>query len=390
MRQPARRFGILVLALTLVPGQLSTADAGVIPWLYDAVFGPVGHYGYGGYGSGGYEYGAPYGNPYYGGQQVSYSASSNYRSTLYAPASCGPQRCSATGCSTTPYYVSYGPVFGLPRLCATVGCSSAVARCGYSPGNCGTCATSSASANSTCDAKTAWKSQDARTEWKAEVLRGEAAVPTPATKDPAPRPKTFADEPVDPATGQPTVVEKATVEDSSAATSTANPGKNDVNWNSTAKPAVATGTSKAANVNEGENAEAVATDAASEPAVGSAGFQKAIGAGDATPADEFAVPSKGVQPTGAESAVPTKTQLLPENLDGELKLEATPGSAADPGSATTLPIELQNQSSFQFSSSVQRIALRAGFGNARLARTLANVEADYVIPSAVTMRLVSR
>ncbi|NQV23296.1 MAG: hypothetical protein HQ518_02920 [Rhodopirellula sp.] len=362
MRRPARRFGILVLALALVPSQFSTADAGVIPWLYDAVFGPVGNYGYGGYGYGGY--GAVNRYPY-SGAQVSYAmpaAPSYYRSS-----NCGPTGCGPAGCSTSPYTVGYRPLFSTPVFCATGGC--AIRGCstgGCSTGSCsvsgcGTCSTM-ASGNSTCKAQTAWKSKEAKTEWQTEVIGGEAAVPTPAAKDEAPKPRTFADEPADPTAGQPVAVEKVVAGEAGGSKSvTGNP-----DWTKTGKPA-ADGAVKS-----------------EEPVGAAAGFGEALRGGEADINKTFSEPVPGVESAVGGDAVPTTTPVLPEGVEG------SPASELNPGLDAAQPLNLEEQSSWQFDVPVQRIAFRAGFRRARLARTSVVVNVDYVVPTAVTLRLVSR
>lgn len=349
--RPARRFGILVLALALVPGQLSTADAGVIPWLYDAVFGPVGHYG-GGYG-GGYGYGVPSTYSYYRGPGIGYAVppSSNRSSN------CGPVGCGPAGCATAPYRVSYSPFFGVPRLCPTGGCTPVLTGYRYSSGNCGSCATV-ACAKSTCDAQTAWKSNGARTEWSTEVVDGEAAVPTPVTAEEAPRPKkTFNDEPADPSKAQPNSVGKVVIEDTGGITSGGKPGPGD------AQPATA-----------GEET--------------SAGFSATLREDDATDDDQFKKPIPGTEPEVNDGAAPTKTQQLPENLPEDT--DGSPATESAPGLDINLPLELENQSSWKVEFPVRRIAFRAGFGRAKVARTSVSVNADYVVPTTVAMRLVSR
>ena len=69
-------FGLLVPCL----GTTSRAEAGVIPWLYDSIFG----YGWGGggYGGGGYSYGSGYGG---GGYGAGYAAPMYSTPTYSAP-----------------------------------------------------------------------------------------------------------------------------------------------------------------------------------------------------------------------------------------------------------------------------------------------------------------
>lgn len=76
MKTMMRRIGVAGLAATVVAGAFSTSQAGVIPWLYDAMFGPA------------------YYSPYYGPYAPSYSAG-------YMPSACNScSPCSTGKCST--------------------------------------------------------------------------------------------------------------------------------------------------------------------------------------------------------------------------------------------------------------------------------------------------
>ena len=378
MRRPARRFGILVLALALVPGQFSTADAGVIPWLYDSVFGPVGHYGYGGSGYGGYAYRHPYAGP-----QISYRMPTDL--AYYGRSNCGP-----TGCTTPSYSVGYRPLFSVPSYCSTGGCSTVLSGYRYSSGNCGTCS-SVASANSACAAKTAWKSKEP-TVVKTEVIRPEAAVPTPtpAAQDDAPRPKTFADEPADPSKDQPTSVEKVVVGGAGESSPDGAAVKVDPNWTKTGKPAVdepvvTSEDGAAAEAAEGSGAAGVTlekkTEGAGKESPSAAGFDATLRGAEADVNQEFLELVPGVEPAVQEAA-PTKAPVLPVGPEDSLESELTPGKAQ--------PLELDQKSSWKFGVLTQRMAFRAGFRRAKVARASVVVNDDYVVPSAVTLRLVSR
>jgi hypothetical protein len=75
--------------------------------------------------------------------------------------------------------------------------------------------------------------------------------------------------------------------------------------------------------------------------------------------------------------------LLPEGLpEAETESES--------GLDKSLPLNLDKKSSWKFEVPVQRIAFRAGFRRAKLARTTVSVDVDYVVPAASTLRLVSR
>lgn len=384
MRRPVRWPAILVLALTLVPCQYSTADAGVIPWLYDAVFGPVGHYGYGGYG-----YGYGYRYPY-GGTQLSYRYVTPSPVVYSGSSSCGPAGCGPSGCSIAPIYqVGYRPFFSSPAFCTTGTCG---VRCAVS--NCGTCSTGAS--NSTCQAKTAWKSQEAKTEWNAEVIRGESAVPTPATADEAPKPTTF-EKGSTASTGQSTAVGKVVAEDStdssqsvtSEGTTTGEP-----DWTRTGKPTVAASEDTASTESSSEKT-AGSVDSSVDVKAGASGTattetdSNAAGFGDAVRGggspETFREPVPGVKSAVDGNSVPAKTPALPEGLpESEVPLEAAPELDIN------LPLELENKSSWKVEVPVRRFAFRPGFGRATVARTAIDVDVDYVVPASTSLRLVSR
>ncbi len=389
MRRPARRFGILVLALALVPGQFSTADAGVIPWLYDAVFGPVGHYGYGGYGYGSYS--SAYRYPY-AGYQVSYAVP--VTSTRQVSSSCGSTGCGTAGCATSAYSVGYRPMFVRPSYCSAGGCSTIVSGYGYTTSGCGTCS-SAASSNSACAAKTAWKSKDAKnakTEWETEVIRGEAAVPTPAATDEAPKPKTFADEPADPSKAHPEVAVEKVVTGGGTDVGNGAAAEADPNWATTGKPApeLAAEAAPAVAVEEAAAAEAVAVEeavgVAAEGAPGDAGFGETK-RGPEEDVNKIFEKAKVIE--GGEAAAEEATTIKAPLLEGG---DALPGADETPGADApqALDLKLEEQSSLKFRAPVERIAFRAGFGRATVARTSVVVNDDYVVPTAVALRLVSR
>jgi hypothetical protein len=123
-------FCLVTSAAVLVCGvtfPLGTAQAGVIPWMYDAIFGPVGsmgmgraYAGYGGYGIGSYYSGyspvissgyAP-ASPYIGSYGNAGAGCSSCQSSMYAPSFSGY----STGYGMTDGFGSYGsysaPVMG--------------------------------------------------------------------------------------------------------------------------------------------------------------------------------------------------------------------------------------------------------------------------------------
>lgn len=110
VNQRKLRFASLV-AFALVAGATTVAPAGVIPWTYDAIFGPV---RYPAYGSSGYGY-APYNSSY---------APSNYAPVQYRYA---PSNSGCSSCSTSYYapaaYSSYGCGCG-PTVAMAPSCGS--------------------------------------------------------------------------------------------------------------------------------------------------------------------------------------------------------------------------------------------------------------------------
>lgn len=103
---------ICCCSLGLIGGSAATGEAGLIPWMYNAIFGPVGSVGYGGgysVGYRGYGYGAA--RPYYGYSPV---AAPGMQAAFYAPAdpfgACCPTACCPTPCCPT----AAGPSAGCP------------------------------------------------------------------------------------------------------------------------------------------------------------------------------------------------------------------------------------------------------------------------------------
>jgi hypothetical protein len=107
MRMHFRRTGIVLLVPALLTSLLSTTQAGVIPWLYDAIFGPVYPHHYGGYGSGLSGYGcAP--------------APCNPCRVGYAPRSAmtlSSAACASGACSTTAFYGPCGKTCSTTVAC---------------------------------------------------------------------------------------------------------------------------------------------------------------------------------------------------------------------------------------------------------------------------------
>jgi hypothetical protein len=118
-------------AACLASGSATTAEAGIIPWIYDAIFGPVGSQQalYGGYAP---TYGAGYG--------VSYGSGSAIPTSYYGPSYFGPaptlglsgsSPCSSGACGTQAFY---GTASSCCSPCGGSGCATGA--CGT--GTCGT------------------------------------------------------------------------------------------------------------------------------------------------------------------------------------------------------------------------------------------------------------
>lgn len=263
MRTHFRRAGIAVLVTSLVTSLLSTTQAGVIPWLYDAIFGPAYPHQYGGYGPGWSAYGG------------------------CAPSSCAP---------CNPCRVGYSPQMSSP--CASGTCATTTAF--YGP--CGTqCSTTVA-----CNA----------------VSNAEVGKLAPQPEKLPPSPKTFDDAPVP------------------------DPAKLDVEHSQPTVSGVAA--------------------PAGEAATDDAGFD-AGARGDAASKDEFAPPViRSEDGAATDEAVPAASDSIDQslNLDGRTSWKA--------------PVRKE------------RIGLRAGFRNARIARHVQPLDRDYVIPVRSTAQIAGK
>lgn len=141
----------------------SASQAGIIPWAYDVIFGPVRYPSYG------YGY-----SPY----AVSYSRPVYVNSApMYAPASYGYSSAGCSSCSTSYYApVSYAqPSYG----CATVAVAPSCSPCG------GASYASTSGCLSGCSSSP--------TPATAPATNGKSAWKKPTDKDPAPTPRTFQD-----------------------------------------------------------------------------------------------------------------------------------------------------------------------------------------------------
>ena len=163
-----RRIASLT-AFLVATGIASASQAGIIPWAYDAVFGPVRYPAYG------YGY-----SPY----AVSYSRPVYYRSgPRYAPVSYGY----SSGCSpcSTSYYapVTYAaPSYGCGPVVAAPSCGPCG---GTSYASTGGCLSGCAATPSTTSDPAAKPATNGKSAWNSTKKPGEV------TKEPAPTPRTF-------------------------------------------------------------------------------------------------------------------------------------------------------------------------------------------------------
>jgi hypothetical protein len=339
MRRISRYFLAVAVALPLAMVTGSTADAGVIPWLYDAVFGPV-HYG-----------------PYYGG---SMPGGSYYRGPMaYAPSyamrpvvvSGGYSSCNS-GC---------GPV--VRSACGPGGCTPQTtfySPCG--PSGCGTTACTPAP-NS--------------------VNSQKVTVAQPiAEKNPIP--KTFvADEPQKSAIEQVDAVVEKPAANKQTVTATTSP-TGEAAASATAEPDTdpfisPKGSGAAASDGLPFNVEAPATDQPVSPTApsGNAGFGATVRGDDAAGEEDFVLPGAGVEELKTITpGVPTPT--LPEG-----------GLGAELNQPAALNLDLKRGWTVK-TAPPTRLSLRAGFRSATVARSTVPVQDDYRIRKAVETKIAGR
>jgi len=415
MKRPFRRTATVVLGVCLIPALLSTTQAGVIPWLYDAVFGPVRR-------------------PWGAGRHVSYAqpfAAPPVMSS-YGPAMspCGPG-----GCPTSTW--TTGRAVTSSSVCGPGGCTPAVSYYGFlGTSACDPCAVGGATVSSytpgsqdDCPATTEWKSKKASGSGGSDKSgqpggRGkDRKAPEPAEDD-APSQRTFVEpaEPAEPAEpenqarreeqggqGDPFADQETTVEraapDSGAKRSNASGAADDGNSagqpssssgtesdpGSVGNPPVPSGTagssdaSSSAGGNQGSGGSAGSGSAGS----GSAGFgETRRNSGSSGNDAGFAPPRRGSEPakeSSTEAPLLNENDLSPADDDGK----SSGSSGSDEGSPLDLE-NLENRASWEFQPEIERIAFRPGFRSATIARRRVRVDVDYVIPQAARTRLVSR
>ena len=133
MTRVAKLVLVLLSALSVAIGAPAESQAGIIPWMYDAFFGPVGSLRAGG---AGYPMTAGYA-PYTAGYAPYYTS----YSTSYAPVTMAQYGSSGSGCSSCNQAVYYAP--SMDSGCSTCG-SGNCASGNCSSGTCSNCTVNSA------------------------------------------------------------------------------------------------------------------------------------------------------------------------------------------------------------------------------------------------------
>ena len=358
-----------MVAVAMVTCLLSSTQAGVIPWVYDAIFGPVRYPAYGS----GYGYG------------VSYAPQMNYGYSPYSQCSpcasnvgyaqqaspCASGRCSTGGCPTT---VAYYPAFPMGYRVVSSQCSP-------------------------CSTK--------KTDWRASGSTGEKA-PEPRDEGKT----TFAEEEKDPfdaqkparplseitpvkpegktASGENTTAGKATAATGAEATGTSviEQIKKD-KWEETSKSvkgATAAATPGNVTTDAAKAAAAAATVEVVAPETGAAEVKPGE-----TSAEGITTPLIGEGAAGDDVGAGETTR---EGEPKKASEEKEPAAAGDGGEIKPLEVKQlegeQNKAAWKISQPVHRIAFRASFRDVRIARVSRTVEADYVIPAASLTRIAER
>lgn len=278
MKRFSRRLAAAALVALPLLAAPAMSQAGVIPWVYDVIFGPVG-YPPGGYGymPGPYSAPGPYAVSYRGG---------------YGCSSCGPvcSPCSAPVASA----------------CSSGACQGVV---------------SFYSATAACDSQSTWKSDAPK-----------STAGTPKKTEPTPADTTFDE------SGQDGLLKK---EPFPAAATPVKP------------TSPASGSSSVTAGSQTNSATGVSSD--------DTGLDTGAGG-------EFAAPKVGTTPEPAP-ATGTKTQ----GLDG-----------------TTNPLNLDNKTSWNVTPAHRRLAQRATFRDAQVARRTVPVKADALLPTQSGARVAAR
>ena len=392
-----------LVVLSVTTCFLSSAQAGVIPWVYDVIFGPVrqpGYYPAAGYGPASAQpvtYGySPYSySPY---SYSPYSYSPYKRCSTCAPAvsasravsRCSTGRCATGGCPTT---IAYYPAWPVGYTMVRSQCASV------------------------CSAST--------TDWRASDSPKNRTAPDPQTtyvkekdpfigadKPPRPQPEQL---PVTKVQPEPAVVTAPTVTGSGATAASKKPGAGSVieqirkdNWEETGKSRRPVDASRTKDVSRPAET-GTAVDPAGETEV-VAPVRK-----DAQETEETNTPAAAtVAPLIKDEASPVikseaskdgagfgKTRRgdelparLPDPRTKDAADSTNDGSGSESGEPQVdeaVPLENeQNKTSWKFTQPVRRIVLRASFRNVRIARRSATIHADDRIPAASLTQIAGR
>jgi hypothetical protein len=344
-----QRILIAGLAVALSTGLASSAQAGVIPWVFEVIFGPV-HRSV----------------PYSPGPVYSYPATQpqvgyTYRAQSY------PSTYSYVGYSSYAGYNGFGCAPCRPSLC-----------------QCNPCATAGCAVGTVAPSKTptttiafyhpvyGWVTQSCPTDKPVQTATktDDVSSGTGDVGSKAPEPKkTYADE-IDRATGKkkkdpfqpkPTTSVKKQVIPRNATTEAKNSTENKAD--KPTNPAGDAGTTTTTTTTSSDDADAKATGDTKKADPG-------FGEGERKPSGEFLKPK--LNEKAEEKKAGEKTDAI--KIDDLKK-----GSDLDNKSSWLVP-----------TLDVKRVAFRPGFRNARLARRAELINVDFVIPATSVTRVVSK
>ncbi|MFP6762238.1 MAG: hypothetical protein VB858_01430 [Planctomycetaceae bacterium] len=364
---------------------LPSAQAGVIPWVYDVIFGPVRQPGY--YGAVGY--GPAYAQPaMYGYSPASRCLPcSSPVSATRAVSGCATGRCSTGGCPTT---IAYYPAWPIGYTMVRSQCASA-------------CSTPS---------KADWRSSDTKNRQAPDsqttyVKEKDPFIGTdkPPRPQPDPLPVTQVQpEPalvtapaatgngVTPVTGEGTAGEGTVIEQI----------KKD-NWEETGKsdrPAEAVQTKEAPGkaVDSANRTDVVApvrkdTDATHDAIAPAAETFTPLIKDEPAPVtgSEEAADGTGFGKNRRDKELPARLPDVETNNATDTKDGSSEPETGDTQTDEIVPLENeQDKTSWKFRQSIQRIVLRASFSNVRIARRSATVHPDGMAPAASLTQVAGR
>lgn len=286
MKRFSRRLAVAALVTLPLLAVPAVSQAGVIPWAFDVLFGPV---GYPGYGYSGYGYYGPYNPGYYGSAGCGPCVSACSPCSAPVGSACSSGACS----STTAYYVSSTP----------------------------------------CNAKTSWKS-DAPKAAAAAVPKKAAPAASETTFDEGALNGELKKTPFPPTPVNPT--------------NAASPAATGAGANTTEAPAAA-----------------VTTGSQTDTAVGVGADTSGFPAGDD---GEFSTPKAG-KPAEAAPATGAKAPAL---------------------DAVDKALGLDGKSSWIVTPTHRRLAQRATFRDAQVARRSVPVKTDAGLPAQSGARIAAR